>query len=228
MLSRPFSTIRRSIRNSINFDLASSPTSPVRMISFFETGSPTIPEDPQQPPTFDIPVAPTLNIQDSATIELNVNCSSVSASPVSSTMSTSSSTSLVGVSGLEGSLQSMSLLTSEDDLPKCRALSFTTLRRRRSSKEIRQTRSTEVTRRSWELEDWQKDNLIPEHCLARRNTVTCPPQASSLSPSPVPPSPDSYTTDTPGGASYLTTLSPGYSRFHVLLPLLLGFHFWLL
>ncbi|KAK3865593.1 hypothetical protein Pcinc_028804 [Petrolisthes cinctipes] len=207
LLSRPFTSIRRSFRTSVNLDLMSSPTSPVRMTGFFETGSPTILEDPQQP-IFDVSVP--LIQTNSELAGSSLDCPSASPSPVSTSMSASSSNS-TGVPALEGSLHSMSLLVSEDDLPRCRALSFTTLRRRRSSKEIRQTRSTEVTRRSWELEDWERSLLVPDHCMARRNTVTYPPQASSLNPSPIPPFSDSNTMDTSEDTSYYTSRSPCYA-----------------
>lgn len=180
-LSRPLNNLRRSIRSSLHLD-PSSPTSPVRMTGFFETGSPTILENPQQPvfcsPPIDVPS------EDTHSLDSSHGCrASPSTSLDSPTASASSATSLNGsvqfqVYDEQGIEQPMRLLSvsssssSKEDMARSRALSFTTLRRRRNSK-TRLTRSTEVSRRSWEMEDWERELLsVPNHALSRRNTYT--------------------------------------------------------
>lgn len=182
-LPRPFSNLilRRSIRSSLHVD-PSCPASPVRMTGFFEMGSPTILENAQLPlfctPPIDVPS------EDTNSLDSSQECrASPSTSLDSPTASASSATSLNGpiqfqVYDEEGIEQPMKLLSvsssssSKEDMDRSRALSFTTLRRRRSSK-TRLTRSTEVTRRSWEMEDWEKELLsVPDCARSRRYTYT--------------------------------------------------------
>nr|XP_053655904.1 uncharacterized protein LOC128704786 [Cherax quadricarinatus] len=179
-LARPFSSLRRSIRTSMHFDLLSSPTSPVRITGFVETGSPTILEDPKQPI---FPIVPSVDAVDQDTVLMGPTqgCdNNTPTSPESPLVRFSSVTSLTcpGLlqdnddQELRSSIKSVHLATptKEDMASRTRALSFTTLRRRRSSK-IRQTRSTEVSRRSWEMEDWERELLaVPDCRLSRRNT----------------------------------------------------------
>lgn len=180
-LPRPFSNLRRSIRSSLHIDL-SSPTSPVRMTGFLELGSPTILENDQplviSSPPIDVPGEDTLSVGSSHECR-----ASPSTSLDSPTASASSATSLTGsfqfqLNDEQSLEQPMKLLSvsssssSKEDMARSRALSFTTLRRRRSSK-TRSTRSAEVTRRSWEMEDWETELLaVPDFTLSRRNTYT--------------------------------------------------------
>ncbi|KAK8397543.1 hypothetical protein O3P69_004360 [Scylla paramamosain] len=178
-LARPFNNLRRSIRSSLHLD-PSSPTSPVRMTGFLlDLGSPTIREDEQPPifssPPIDVPSEDTISLGSSQECRASPSTTSLD----SPTASASSATSLSGSVQLQlydeqGLEQPMSLLTmsssSKEDVVRSRALSFTTLRRRRSSK-ARMTRSAEMSRRSWEMEDWDTELLsVPDY--SRRNTFT--------------------------------------------------------
>lgn len=178
-LARPFNNLRRSIRSSLHLD-PSSPTSPVRMTGFlFDLGSPTIREDERPPifssPPIDVPCEDTISLSSSQECRASPSTTSLD----SPTASASSATSLNGSVQLQlfdeqGLEQPMSLLTmslsSKEDVARSRALSFTTLRRRRNSK-ARMTRSAEVSRRSWEMEDWDTE-LLPVPDYSRRNTYT--------------------------------------------------------
>lgn len=190
-LARPFSNFRRSIRSSLHLD-PSSPTSPVRMTGFFEVGSPTIQEDDQQPifcsPPIDVPSEDSNSVDSSQGYQ-----ASPSTSLDSPTASASSATSLNGSvqfqlfdeQGIEQPMRLLSVSSSsssKEDMSRSRALSFTTLRRRRSSK-TRLSRSTEVSRRSWEMEDWERELLsVPDCALSRRNTYTTDVPAKVPSP----------------------------------------------
>lgn len=180
-LPKPLNNLRRSIRSSLHLD-PSSPTSPVRMTGFFELSSPVILEDVQQPvfcsPPIDVPG------EDSHSFDSSLGGrASPSTSLDSPTASASSATSLNGpvqfqVHDEQGLEQPMKLLSvsssssSKEDMSHTRTLSFTTLRRRRSGK-TRLSRSTEVTRRSWEMEDWERELLaVPDYTQTRRYTYS--------------------------------------------------------
>lgn len=197
-LTRPLSTLRHTIRSSFHFDLLSSPTSPVRLTEYCESRSPTIPEDTQ--PVFPC-TAPVDVPQDGSSSSASSHGQSLTPTSLDSPVPMLTSSHSLNCStplpaggdraedGVWSSMKSLSIspTKSDDMVSRSRALSFTTLRRRRSSK-IRQTRSTEVSRRSWELEDWEKDLLVvPDHVLSRRNTYANV-SLSSLS-STGPPSP---------------------------------------
>ncbi|KAG7174880.1 Ankyrin repeat and fibronectin type-III domain-containing protein 1-like [Homarus americanus] len=210
-LAQPFNSLRRSIRASIHCDLVASPTSPVRMTRFIETGSPPIVEDTVAPAFPNLTAPITVPDQDSLSVESSQGCGNSPTSLESPpTVSVSSSTSLTS-SGLlqqpcddssrRSSLKSVAFSSSskEDMASRSRALSFTTLRRRRGPKN-RQTRSTEVSRRSWEMEDWEKELLeVPNRLMSRRNTYANENISSNSLPVGTPPR-TSYT-QLPGDAT---------------------------
>lgn len=202
-LTRPLSTLRHTIRSSFHFDLLSSPTSPVRLTEYCESRSPTIPEDTQ--PVFPC-TAPVDVPRDGSSSSASSHGQSLTPtsldSPVpmltsSHSLNSSSAVPAGGERGEDGMWSSMKSLSisptkSDEMVSRSRALSFTTLRRRRSGK-IRQTRSTEVSRRSWELEDWEKDLLVvPDHVLSRRNTYANVSLSSPSSAGGPPPSPAAH------------------------------------
>ncbi|KAK7079736.1 Ankyrin-repeat and fibronectin type III domain-containing 1 [Halocaridina rubra] len=216
-LKRPFSSLGRTIRSSLLLDRC-PPTSPVRMVGYWETTSPTIQEDESRP-AFPIPTSDPISL-DHHNSSSSLSSRECCATPPSTSLD--SPTFLGGeegggigggppsqcdhchlplqqrlstpeVASLQSSMKSISLSPTslgEERNVRSRTLSFTTLRRRKGS-ERRQTRSTEVTRRSWEKEEWENELLVPSERMCRRYTYAHVDTAQMYSSGGETPSPDS-------------------------------------